>query len=289
MEFKIITDSAANLPEKMIDQYDLSVLSLSFFVEGKECFSYIEGEIQDLSRFYTMMREKQEIKTSLVNLEYAEKECKKILSLGQDVLYIGFSSGLSGSYQAVSLALESLKEDFPERKIFYVDSLSAALGQGLLVKYAVDLREEGKTLEEVYQWVLDNRLKLVHWFTVEDLFFLKRGGRVSAATAVLGTALSIKPVMHVDNQGHLVVMEKARGRKKSLDALVRHMEETAINPSEQVVYISHGDCQEDAEYVAQRVKERLQVKEVMIRVLDPVIGAHSGPGTVALFFMGNKR
>lgn len=289
MGFKIITDSAANLPEKMIDQYDLSVLSLSFFVEGKECFSYIEGEIQDLSRFYTMMREKQEIKTSLVNLEYAEKECKKILSLGQDVLYIGFSSGLSGSYQAVSLALESLKEDFPERKIFYVDSLSAALGQGLLVKYAVDLREEGKTLEEVYQWVLDNRLKLVHWFTVEDLFFLKRGGRVSAATAVLGTALSIKPVMHVDNQGHLVVMEKARGRKKSLDALVRHMEETAINPSEQVVYISHGDCQEDAEYVAQRVKERLQVKEVMIRVLDPVIGAHSGPGTVALFFMGNKR
>lgn len=289
MGFKIITDSAANLPEKMIDQYDLSVLSLSFFVEGKECFSYIEGEIQDLSRFYTMMREKQEIKTSLVNLEYAEKECKKILSLGQDVLYIGFSSGLSGSYQAVSLALESLKEDFPERKIFYVDSLSAALGQGLLVKYAVDLREEGKTLEEVYQWVLDNRLKLVHWFTVEDLFFLKRGGRVSAATAVLGTALSIKPVMHVDNQGHLVVMEKARGRKKSLDALVRHMEETAINPSEQVVYISHGDCQKDAEYVAQRVKERLQVKEVMIRVLDPVIGAHSGPGTVALFFMGNKR
>lgn len=289
MGFKIITDSAANLPEKMIDQYDLSVLSLSFFVEGKECFSYIEGEIQDLSRFYTMMREKQEITTSLVNLEYAEKECKKILSLGQDVLYIGFSSGLSGSYQAVSLALESLKEDFPERKIFYVDSLSAALGQGLLVKYAVDLREDGKTLEEVYQWVLDNRLKLVHWFTVEDLFFLKRGGRVSAATAVLGTALSIKPVMHVDNQGHLVVMEKARGRKKSLDALVRHMEETAINPSEQVVYISHGDCQEDAEYVAQRVRERLQVKEVMIRVLDPVIGAHSGPGTVALFFMGNKR
>lgn len=289
MGFKIITDSAANLPEKMIDQYDLSVLSLSFFVEGKECFSYIEGEIQDLSRFYTMMREKQEITTSLVNLEYAENECKKILSLGQDVLYIGFSSGLSGSYQAVSLALESLKEDFPERKIFYVDSLSAALGQGLLVKYAVDLREDGKTLEEVYQWVLDNRLKLVHWFTVEDLFFLKRGGRVSAATAVLGTALSIKPVMHVDNQGHLVVMEKARGRKKSLDALVRHMEETAINPSEQVVYISHGDCQEDAEYVAQRVRERLQVKEVMIRVLDPVIGAHSGPGTVALFFMGNKR
>lgn len=289
MGFKIITDSAANLPEKMIDQYDLSVLSLSFFVEGKECFSYIEGEIQDLSRFYTMMREKQEITTSLVNLEYAENECKKILSLGQDVLYIGFSSGLSGSYQAVSLALESLKENFPERKIFYVDSLSAALGQGLLVKYAVDLREDGKTLEEVYQWVLDNRLKLVHWFTVEDLFFLKRGGRVSAATAVLGTALSIKPVMHVDNQGHLVVMEKARGRKKSLDALVRHMEETAINPSEQVVYISHGDCQEDAEYVAQRVRERLQVKEVMIRVLDPVIGAHSGPGTVALFFMGNKR
>jgi DegV family protein with EDD domain len=211
------------------------------------------------------------------------------LEEGMDILYIGFSSGLSGTYQAVSLALEELKEKYPERNIYSVDSLSAALGEGLLVRYAADLKEEGKSIEEVYKWVLENRLSLCHWFTVDDLFFLKRGGRVSATSAVLGTALSIKPVMHVDDEGHLIVMEKARGRKKALDALVAHMEETVTNPKDQIVYISHGDCLEDAEYVARIVKEKLQVKEVMVRILDPVIGAHSGPGTVALFFVGSKR
>lgn len=289
MSFKLVTDSAANLPEEMIEKYDVGILSLSFLVDGEEFYSYIKGETTDLAQFYGMMRDKKDIRTSLVNLEDAMKACDAILKEGQDVLYMGFSSGLSGTYQAVSLALENLKEEYPERKILYVDTLAAALGEGLMVKYAIDLREEGRSIEEVYQWVLDNRLKLVHWFTVEDLFFLKRGGRVSGATAVLGTALSIKPVMHVDDEGHLIVMEKARGRKKSLDALIKHMEETVIDPEKQTVFISHGDCLEDAVYVADKIKETLHVKDVMIRILDPVIGAHSGPGTVALFFMGNKR
>lgn len=289
MSFKLLTDSAANLPEEMIEKYDIGILSLSFLVDGEEFYSYIKGETTDLAQFYGMMRDKKDIRTSLVNLEDAMKACDAVLKEGQDVLYMGFSSGLSGTYQAVSLALENLKEEYPERKILYVDTLAAALGEGLMVKYAVDLREDGRSIEEVYQWVLDNRLKLVHWFTVEDLFFLKRGGRVSGATAVLGTALSIKPVMHVDDEGHLIVMEKARGRKKSLDALIKHMEETAVDPEKQTVFISHGDCLEDAVYVADKIKETLHVKDVMIRILDPVIGAHSGPGTVALFFMGNKR
>lgn len=289
MGFKIITDSAANLPEEMIEQYQLNILTLSFLVDGRECNSYVKGETVDLTQFYGMMRDKKEIQTSLVNVEYAQTECGKLLKEGNDVLYIGFSSGLSGTYQAVSLALENLKEEYPEQKIYYVDTLAAALGEGMLVKNAVDLREEGKSIEEVYQWLMDNRLKLAHWFTVEDLFFLKRGGRVSAATAVLGTALSIKPILHVDDEGHLIMMEKARGRKKSLDALVKHIEEAIVNPESQTVCISHGDCLEDAKYVADRIKEKLPVRDVMIRVLDPVIGAHSGPGTVALFFLASKR
>lgn len=289
MSFKIITDSAANLPEEMVTKHDLTVLTLSFLVDGVENYSYIKGQTTDLAPFYDMMREKKDIRTSLVNVEYATKFCEEVLQGGQDVLYIGFSSGLSGSYQSVALALESLKEKFPKQKIFHVDTLAAALGEGLLVKYALDLRDEGKSIEEVYEWIVDNRLKLAHWFTVEDLFFLKRGGRVSAATAVLGTALSIKPVMHVDDEGHLIVMEKARGRKKSLDSLVKHMEESVVHPENQVVYISHGDCEEDAKYVAEQIKEKLHVKEVMYRILDPVIGAHSGPGTMALFFMADKR
>lgn len=289
MSYVIVTDSAANLPEDMIDQYEIYILSLSFLVDGEVFAGYVKGQTTDLAKFYGMMRDKKNIKTSLVNVEDAIELCTALLEDKKDILYIGFSSGLSGTYQAVSLCLEELKEAYPERKIYYVDSLSAALGEGLLVHYAVEMKKAGKSMEAVYQWVLDNRLNLCHWFTVDDLFFLKRGGRVSATAAALGTALSIKPVMHVDNEGHLIVMEKARGRRKSLDALVTHMEETATNPEEQVVYISHGDCLEDAEYVARQVKEKLNVKEVMVRVLDPVIGAHSGPGTVALFFVGTKR
>lgn len=289
MQFEIVTDSSANLPEDMIEKYHLTILSLSFFVDKVEYYGYEKGKLTDLSKFYAMMRDKKDITTSLVNTKLAMEQCEELLKAGKDVLYIGFSSGLSGSYQSVSVALDELKENYPDRQILYVDTLAAALGEGLLVRYAVDLREEGKTIGEVYQWLLDNRLNLCHWFTVDDLFFLKRGGRVSATTALLGTALNIKPVLHVDDEGHLIMMEKARGRRKSLDALVNHLKETIVNPEGQYIYISHGDCIEDAEYVANKVKELYPVKEVFVRILDPVIGAHSGPGTVALFYLGSKR
>lgn len=287
--FEIVTDSTANLPEDIIEQYNLSILSLSFIVEGTEYKGYVKGETVDLNQFYQMMREKKEITTSLANTQAAYDMMKPILEAGKDVLYLAFSSGLSSTYQAVNAAVEELKEEFPNRKIFCVDSLSAALGEGLFVKYVIDKREEGASIEDAYQWAIDNRLKIVHAFTVDDLFFLKRGGRISAATAVIGTALNVKPVLHVDNEGHLISLNNVRGRKKSLDALVKMMEEKVENPEGQVVYISHGDCIKDAEYVANKVKERFPVKEVMIRTLDPVIGAHSGPGTVALFFYGKER
>ncbi len=289
MQFEIVTDSSANLPEDMIEAYHLTILSLSFFVDKVEYYGYEKGKLTDLAQFYAMMRDKKEVTTSLVNTSAAMEQCETLLKEGRDILYIGFSSGLSGSYQSVTVALDELKENYPERKIYSVDTLAAALGEGLLVRYAIDLRKEGKSIEEVSKWLLKNRLHLCHWFTVDDLFFLKRGGRISTTTALLGTALNIKPVLHVDDEGHLIMMEKTRGRKKSLDALVDHMQNTIEHPEGQYIYISHGDCLEDAEYVAEKVKKLYPIKEVFVRILDPVIGAHSGPGTVALFFLGSKR
>lgn len=289
MSFEIVTDSSANMPEALIEKYGLHIMTLMFRVNEKEYASYTKGEITDLGQFYKMMREKEEVTTSLINLDYCTSFLRNLLEQGKDLLYVGFSSGLSGSFQAVSMVIEELKEEFPNRKIYAVDTLAAALGEGLLVHYAVEKRGEGKNIEEVRDWLLENRLQLCHWFTVDDLFFLHRGGRVSRTSAMVGSMLNIKPVLHVDDEGHLIVIEKVRGRKKSLDSLVAHMEETVIDPENQVVCISHGDCLEDAEYVANKIKEKLHVKDVLINILDPVIGAHSGPGTVALFFVGTKR
>lgn len=289
MSFEIITDSSANLPDSMIDQYNLHVMSLVFRVKGEDYYGYIKGESIDLAKFYTMMREKENVTTSLLNIDKCTLFMRNLLDQGKDILYIGFSSGLSGSFQVADLVANQLKEEYPDRKIYTVDTLAAALGEGLLVYLACLKREEGWSIEEVHQWVLDNRLSLCHWFTVDDLFFLKRGGRVSQASAIVGSMLSIKPVMHVDDEGHLILVEKVRGRKKSLEALVQHMEETVIDPENQHIFISHGDCLEDAQYVEKLVRDRWNVKDVMIHILDPVIGAHSGPGTVALFFIGSKR
>ena len=205
------------------------------------------------------------------------------------MLYLAFSSGLSGTYQSARLAQEELRERFPDRTFTVVDSLCASMGEGLLAYYAATMRQQGCTLEETAAWLEENKLKLCHWFTVDDLHHLKRGGRVSPATAVVGTMLNIKPVLHVDDNGHLIPMEKVRGRRQSLEALVRHMKETVENPEEQMIFISHGDCPQDAEYVAGRIRETMTVRDIRIHTIGPVIGTHSGPGTVALFFLGSHR
>lgn len=287
--YVIVTDSTSNLPEEMIEKYDLKILSLNYYVDDKEYKGYIRGGNNDLSEFYRMMRERKEIKTSLVNLGVALKVLEDILKEGKDYLYLGFSSALSGTFQMVSMATEELKKKYPERKAYAIDTRAAALGEGLLVHYAVKNREDGMAIEENAEWILNKRNHLCHWFTVDDLFFLKRGGRISSTTAIVGTALSIKPVLHVDDDGKLIPVENVRGRKKALNELVKHMEESIVEPERQSVYISHGDCIKDAEYVAEKVKKIYDVKEVLIRMLDPVIAAHSGPGTVALFFMGDRK
>ncbi len=290
MNFKIVTDSSCNLKEEMIEEFDLTILPLTFMVDGIEHRSYVENEVTDLKKFYTMMREGKVITTSLPNLDESEQKIRRLLDEGNDVLYIGFSSGLSGTYEAIDLLCRSLQEDYPDRKILTVDTLAASGGEGLLIWYAMQLALSGSSIEEVRNWVEDNKLHLAHWFTVEDLMFLFRGGRVSRTSAWAGTLLNIKPVMHMDDEGHLIPLDKVRGRKRSLNALVDHMEQTGNKPiGEQMVFITHGDCLKDAQYVADQVKERFGVKEVVINYVDPVIGAHSGPGTVALFFLASER
>ncbi len=290
MAFEIVTDSSSNLIEGMIDEFGLHILPLSFMVDGEQYHSYLKGEHTDLAQFYAMMREGKVITTSLPNMAESEELLRGLLTAGKDVLYIGFSSGLSGTFQEIDLLLGQLAQEFPERTVLTVDTLAASGGEGLLVWHAATLARDGASIEEVHRWLEDNKLKLAHWFTVDDLMFLFRGGRVSKTSAWAGTLLNIKPVMHVDDEGHLIPLEKVRGRKKSLKALVDHMEATADAPvAEQTVFITHGDCREDAEYVADLVRERFGVTDIVINYVDPVIGAHSGPGTMALFFLADHR
>ena len=285
-EYIIVTDSSSDLPAKVANEMGVAVIPLEVNIDGIGC--KFNDEI-DIKEFYGWLRDKKTAKTSAINMERFTEVFEKIVAEGKDLLYIGFSSGLSATYMAAKNAAEELSEKYPDRKILTVDSLCASLGQGLIVKLAVDKKNAGATVEEVAQYVEDIKLNLCHWFTVEDLFFLKRGGRVSAATAVMGTVLQIKPVMHVDDAGKLINMEKARGRAASINSLLSKMRETAIDPKTQTVYISHGDCYDDAKKLADMITAEFGITDILISEVGPVIGAHSGPGTLALFFLGTKR
>ena len=286
-DFVIVTDSSADLSAEMVAELGLEVLPLSFTVQGKTYHNYPDGREMDLNAFYRMLREGEMATTSAVNVAEYTAMLEPLLQAGKDVLVLAFSSGLSTTYQSSVIAVNELSEQYPDRKIYTVDTLCASMGQGLLVWLAAQERKRGQSIEAVRDWVEENKLRLCHWFTVDDLHFLKRGGRISAATAVVGTMLSIKPVLHVDDEGHLISMGKARGRGASLTALVDHMEQTATDVD--TVFISHGDCLADAEKVAADVKKRFGTRDVVINTIGPVIGAHAGPGTVALFFLGTKR
>lgn len=288
MNYQIITDSCANLTDKQIADYDLKILSLKYCVSGKEYDSYIPGEKTDNKKIFQMLREKEKITTSLISREECDRVIIPVLESGTDVLLIVFSSGLSGSYQNVKNACEDYREQFPERKIIVVDSLCASLGLGLAVHYAAALKADGKSIEEVAEWIEDNKLHICHKFTIDDLFFLKRGGRLSGSGAMLGTLLGIKPMLHAADDGKLYVTGKVRGRKASINALIDDVGD-GNDIENQPVFIVHGDCEEDANYIAEEIKHRYKVKSVTVNCLDPVIGSHSGPGTLAVFYIGDKR
>lgn len=288
-EYVLITDSSADLSQEMVQELGVTVLPLSFTIQGKTYRNYPDNREMDLPLFYDMLRAGELATTSAVNVAEYTQAVEPILQEGKDVLILAFSSGLSSTYQASVLAAGELREKYPDRKIYTVDTLCASLGQGLLVYLAAQEQRKGKSIEEVRDWTEETKLHLCHQFTVDDLHFLKRGGRISATTAVVGSMLQIKPVLHVDNEGHLINVGKARGRQASLKALVDKMEKTVTEEGRKTVFISHGDCRKDAVTVADMVRERFGTQDIRINFVGPVIGAHSGPGTLALFYLGTER
>lgn len=289
MSFEIVTDSSANLPEELIRQLGIKVISLSFIIDGEEVMSYSEERETDLGEFYMAMREGKTIQTSLVNTGRFMELFEPMLKMGRDILYIGMSSALSGTYQSGAAAANALKEEYAERKITTVDSLSASLGQGLLVHHAAKMREEGRSIDETASWITENRLRMRHHFTVDDLMFLRRGGRVPAASAIIGTLLKIKPMLIMDDSGRLTVVDKVRGRRNSLKELTEQIEQHAVDIEDQLIALTHGDCPEEAAYVEELIRSRYAPRDVIVHLVDPVLGAHAGPGTMALFFMGQDR
>ncbi len=288
-DYEIVTDSSANLTDELIDEYGIRIIPLVYIIGGKEMLSYVKGEKQDLKKYYDLMREKVPMTTSCVSRENCDKTFREILDAGKDLLYIGFSSALSATYENAKTTLEELKSAYPERKILYVDSLGASLGQGRLVTYACEKREAGENIEAVCKWVEDNRNKLVHLFTVENLAYLYRGGRVKKSAYLLASTFNIKPVMHVDDCGRLVPVGKVFGRKTSLADIAKRAAELIVEPENQTIYISHGDCLGDVEYLISEIKKRMTVKDIVVNYVDLVVGTHSGPGTVALFFLGKNK
>ncbi len=286
MSYKIITDSGCDFTKEKYAELGLAVAPLMVNFRGE---SYPDRNDESLKDLYAGLRAGEVSTTAAVNPEQWAEAMEPVLKADEDVLVLAFSSGLSTSYQSAEIAAGDLREQYPDRTILVVDSLCASLGQGLLAYYACKKRDEGLDLQELYQWLLNNRLHLCHWFTVDDLMYLKRGGRISAATAIMGTMLSIKPVLHVDDEGHLVNVGKARGRRASIQAMAKKVGELAEGYDNSVMFISHGDCPEDAEYLRSLLESQYGVKEVYINYVGAVIGSHSGPGTLALFFMGQHR
>ena len=287
-EFKILTDNTADLPESYIQAHDLTLAWLPYLLDGE---TYTRENTLDYPTFYARMRAGSMPTTSQVNPQQAREVLEAVLRQGYDVLYIAFSSGLSGTYNSVRMAVEELSGEYPEATIAVVDSLCASLGEGLLVHKAVQMKEAGKSLGEIREWLEANKLHLCHVFTVDDLNHLYRGGRVSRTAAFLGTLANIKPMLHVDDEGHLIALSKVRGRKKSISKLVDMMEEWLGDWKDKndIIFISHGDCIEDANRLKELVEERTGIQAYLIDYVGPTIGAHSGPGTLALFFMGEKR
>ena len=284
--FQIVTDSCCDFPGGMYQELNLSVVPLSVEFRGETTDDRNDDSLKEM---YSGLRAGENAKTAAVNPERWRGVIEPWLQRGEDVLVLAFSSGLSTTYQSAQIAAQELAESYPDRRIRVVDTLCASLGEGLLTWYTCRKRDEGLTLDEAADWVEENKLHLCHWFTVDDLFFLKRGGRINAATAVVGTMLNIKPVLHVDDEGHLISVGKARGRRAAINALVDKARELGEGYDNSTMFISHGDCREDAEYLAKLLKEKLGVKEVYISYVGAVIGSHSGPGTLALFFLGKHR
>lgn len=287
-EYLITTDNMGDLPDEYLVKHQVPAMSLTYILDGQ---TYNTENSLPYQEFYKKMREGCMPTTSQINPDEAKKKLSEYLESNKNIIHIAFSGGLSGTFNSVRLAAEELMEERPDCRITVVDSLAASMGEGLLLHKALERQAAGLGYDEMVQWLEENKLHVCHYFTVDDLFHLYRGGRVSKAAAVVGTMINLKPVLQVDDEGHLIPLSKVRGRRKSLNALVDFMEKQMGNFREQndIVFISHGDCYEDALYVQEQVRKRFGIERFLINPVGPTIGAHSGPGTLALFFMGDAR
>lgn len=285
-KFVITADSTVDMPKSYIEEKNIPIVSLSYVIDD---VTYQDTNGLSGKEFFDKIRAGAMPTTSQVNPEQAREAMEPILKEGTDILHLSFTSGLSGSYNSTRIAAEELREEYPERKIIVVDTLCAAMGQGLLLYKAVELKEQGKTIDEIAEWVEANKLNICHDVTVDDLFHLYRGGRVSKTSAVLGSIIKIKPIIHVNDEGKLIVIGKERGRKKAMMTLVDRMEEKSQGFENDIVLITHGDCEEDAEFLKKEIQSRFGIEKIMINGIGSVIGSHTGPGVISIFYMGNRN
>lgn len=285
-EFVITVNSTVDLPKEWLEERHVPVMPLKYTIDGE---TYPDMDGLSAKEFFQKLREGHMSVTSQINPDEAREMLEPIVKEGKDILHLAFSSGLSGTYNSMRIAAEELSEEYPDAKIVVIDTLCACMGEGLLLHKALQLKKQGKTLDEIAAWVEENKLHICHNVTVDDLNHLHRGGRISKTAAVLGTLVQVKPIIHVDNDGKLQVIGKERGRRKSLNKIVDMSVEQAKGWENDLVMITHGDCLEDAQYVEKRVKEKMGVENVLINNIGTVIGSHTGPGVVAVFCMGNKR
>ncbi len=285
-DYVITVNSTVDLPKEWLEERHIPVIPLKYTIDG-ETYKGMEG--LSSKEFFQKLREGKMAVTSQVNPEEAKEALEAFLKEGKDILHLAFSSGLSGTYNSMRIAAEELEEEYPERKVIVIDTLCACLGEGLLLYYALKRKGEGKTIEEVAQWAEENKLHVCHNVAIDDLNHLQRGGRVSKTTAILGTMVQVKPIIHMDDKGLLQVIGKERGRKKALNKIVDMAVEQAKGWENDIIMITHGDCAEDAEYVAELVRKKMGIENILVNNIGEVIGSHTGPGVVAVFCMGSKR
>jgi DegV family protein with EDD domain len=287
--YKIITDSTCDLPPKVIKELKIHVIPMEYTLDGINQFQDIFDRGEKTKAFYNHLKDGKKPTTSMINTQRYIDTFSSYLDQERDVLHISFTSGLSGSHNASRMAAEELKQLYPERKIIIIDSKAASIGQGLLVYHAAVLKNQGMEMSDLAAWIEENINQIRHWFTVEDLHHLKRGGRIGSISANVGTVLNIKPILSVDSEGKLISVCKVMGRKKSLNELLNRMKSEAVTPEEQIVIIGHGDSIDDALLLEKKVRQTLSVKDVILTYIGPIIGSHTGPGMLGLTFLGKKK
>lgn len=285
-DYIVTVNSTVDVPKEWLKERNVPFIPLKYTIDGE---TYQDMSGLSSKEFFAKLREGKMSVTSQVNPEEAKEALEPFLKEGKDVLHLGFSSGLSGTFNSMKLAAEALQEEYPDRKLIIVDTLCACMGEALLLYYVLKRKSEGMTIEEAAQWAEEHKLHICHNVTIDDLYHLQRGGRVSKTAAVLGSMVQIKPMIHMDNEGKLQVIGKERGRKKSLQKIVERAAEQFKGWENDIIMITHGDCIEDAEYVAELVRRKMGIRNILINNIGTVIGSHTGPGVVAVFCMGDER